>query len=88
MINEILNKIISQATFDYIIKEVKHTGAAIVLIVLISVAGELSDITSFEDIAWKGAAINGIRAGSTMFVLGAKRLLDALRQPSYENIEV
>lgn len=88
MINELLNKIISQATLDYVIREVKHTGAAIVLVVGISIAGELGDITSFEDIAWKGAAINGIRAGSTVAVLGFKRLLDALRQPSYENIEV
>lgn len=88
MIKGLLSKLISQATRDYIFREVKHTGAAIVLVVLISVAGELGDITSFEDIAWKGAAINGIRAGSTMLVLGAKRLLDALRQPSYENVEV
>ncbi len=88
MIKELLGKLFSQATKDYIFREIKHTGAAIVLVVVISVGTEMSGITDFENVAWGGMVANASRAGFTMLVLGAKRLLSALKEPSYNEFEV
>ena len=88
MITELIGKVFSQATLDYVIREVKHTGAAVVLVVVISVGSEMSGINDFDIVAWAGMATNASRAAFTIVVLGAKRLLNALKEPSYNNFEV
>lgn len=77
-----MRKILSQATLDYIITEAKHTAAAVVLVVAISVVSDLSGVTDFENVAWAGIATNGFRAGATALLTALTRWRNYLKQPA------
>lgn len=77
-----LSRLFSQATRGYLIREAKHTAAAVALVVAISVVSDLSNVTDFETVAWAGIATNGFRAGATALLTALTRWRNYLKQPT------